>query len=245
MNEIKNIAVILAAAGEASRLSNGKIKSKQSVCLAEKPLLFYSLDKFCSIKEISEIVIVSNDVEQTKSLLEKYKCPANISFKVVLGGKLRQESVRIGFCEITTLPKLVIIHDVARPFFKIEHLKQCIDLAFQMGASALAIPLSETLKEVRYDKDKLNVIKTIDRNKLYLSQTPQVISYNLLFEVYENYTKNKGQNTIFTDEASILESMSKPVSVVESDRLNIKITYPEDLKIAEAILHIHEEKSIL
>ena len=227
----KKISVIVAAAGNATRLGNAL--SKQFILLNEKPLLFHSMEKFVNLKNLFEIIIVTNDVSSTKKLFQETNYINDVKLKIVEGGKLRQDSVYNGFCAADNSADLIIIHDVARPLFQIEDLEKCIEAALVSGAAVLAVPVVDTIKHAVSDKDRLIVKNTIDRSDLYLIQTPQVFDYNLLLRAYKRF---KSLNQIVTDEANMIEILGEEVELILGDRMNMKITYSEDLEIAEAIL---------
>ena len=238
----KKISVIIAAAGNASRL--GQNISKQFIMLENKPLLVYSIEKLVKLENIIEIIVVTNDHGATDKLLKKisFLYNSNLKIKIALGGELRQDSVYNGFCEVDPSVDLVLIHDVARPLFNIKDTEKCLEKATQTGAAILAIPLIDTLKKIKHsesDNDELIVENTINREGLYLIQTPQVISYDLLSNVYKRYrsaNNSKKITTFATDEATMAEHLGKSVNLILGSRKNIKITYPEDLEIAAAIL---------
>ena len=237
MIDNKKISIIIAAAGPSVRLKMKDAKSKQFVLLNGKPLLFYSLEKFSQLKNIHEVIVVTNDVEGTKRLLDLR--PFLRKIKIVEGGKLRQESVYNGFNELDSTCDLVLIHDVARPLFDINDVRLCIEKAIQTGAAVLAVPVIDTVKKSKSDKDGLLVEHTINREGIYSVQTPQVISYDLLFNAYKKYKTKDTLGTppdLFTDESTMIELCGNPVSLIIGSRKNIKITYPEDIEIAEAIL---------
>lgn len=242
------LSIIIAGAGNSQRLGGGKLKSKQFLLIEGKPLLYYSIEKFLQLKNLFEIVIVTNDIDSTNELLgeNKYlKETKNVKIKTVLGGKLRQDSVYNGFNALDSSTDLVLIHDVGRPLFKLSDVEKCIEKAIETKAAILAVPVVDTIKKAISDKDELLVENTLNREGLYLIQTPQVFSYEVLSDVYKRYKNNgcKGQ-LVVTDEASMVELSGKPVNLVIGDKKNIKITYPEDLEVAIAILK-EERKSKL
>ena len=235
----KKISVIIAAGGSANRFKSGRdasverLLSKQFLLLDGKSLLMHALEKFVRLKSIIEIIIVTNDVSSTDKLLSDIDFVNNIKIKTILGGELRQDSVYNGFSAVDNSTDLVIIHDVARPLFQIEDVEKCIEAALVFGAAVLAVPVVDTIKHAVSDKDRLIVKNTIDRSDLYLIQTPQVFNYNLLSQAYKRF---KGLDEIVTDEANMLEILGEEVELILGDRMNMKITYSEDLEIAEAIL---------
>jgi len=232
----KRISVIIAAGGSASRFGQGDLTSKQFLLLSRKPLLVYSLEKFAKLKNIFEIIIVTNDIASTNKLLSGIDFLDNIKIKIVEGAALRQDSVYNGFCNVDSSVDLVVVHDVARPLFKIEDLEKCIEASSVSGAAILAVPVVDTIKSAKSDKDRLLVKNTVDRRDLYLIQTPQVFDYNLLSQAYKRFKNLNNLNQIVTDEANMIEILGEQVELISGDRTNIKITYPEDLKIAEGIL---------
>lgn len=233
----KKLSVIITAAGNSTRL--GKNISKQFILLKNKPLLFYSLEKFALLRNLIEIIIVTNDTDKTNKLLnDKAKYLEFKNIKVVIGGKLRQDSVYNGFCKVDPIVDLVIIHDVARPLFNIKDLEICIEKAGNFGAAIPAILVTDTVKKAKFDNDELIVEKTVNRQDLYLVQTPQVISYKLLANVYKS--RDMLQH-VSTDEAQMVELLGEKVYLVIGNKRNIKITYKEDLDIALNYLNDSEK----
>ena len=238
----KKISVIIAAAGSSSRLGKcGKNISKQFILLDDKPLLIYSLEKFSLLPDVIEIIVVTNDISATGELLKKYDFSSRIKVQLIQGGDLRQDSVYNGFCKAEPMVDLVLIHDVARPLFDIRDVKKCIEEALLSGAAILAVPVIDTLKKGRQVDGKFESGGTLEREGLYLIQTPQVFSHNLLEEAYKVYR----DSSIFTDEAGMVELFGKSVNLVMGSRKNIKITYPEDLEIASAILKEMENQCLV
>lgn len=231
------ISVILAAAGSSSRMKSEEFVSKQFMPFSGKPLLFYSLEKICLLKDVVEIIVVTNDVNATKELIGKNEYLPEV--KLVLGGKLRQDSVYSGFCEVSPYVDLVLIHDVARPFFDIKDTISCIERAKDSGTCVLAFPVVDTLKKVKSHQDKLYVECTLPREGLYEVQTPQVFAYGILKQAYEkcrNSLESNSSISIFTDESSMVELLGIKVSLIVGSRKNFKVTYPEDLQIASVLI---------
>lgn len=239
--ETNKTSIIIAAAGEASRLQQSL--SKQFIMLDGKPLLIHCIEKFSMLENIIEIVVITNEIPLTNKLLDDY-LPKDLikKIKIVLGGKLRKDSVYNGFLQLLLPTDLVLIHDVARPLFKLNDVKKCIKAAALTGAAVLAVPVVDTLKKGKFDKDVLLVEETINRENLYIIQTPQIIRYELLSGAYKMFTSLNNSQINFTDEAKLIELFGKPVNLVIGSKKNIKITYPEDLEIAEAIFN--EEKNL-
>ncbi len=235
IKSIKKISVIIAAGGSASRFGQEDLISKQFLPLEGKPLLLHSIDKFLSLSNLFEIIIVTNDISSTNNLLLNINQSTNVKVKIIQGGTLRQESVFNGFCAVDNSVDLVVIHDVARPLFQVSDLERCIEAASNSGAAILAVPVVDTIKSAASDKDRLVVKSTVDRTSLFLVQTPQVFSYNLLAKAYKMFKTPEYSQKIVTDEANMIETLGEKVELILGNRMNMKITYPEDLKIAKAI----------
>jgi 2-C-methyl-D-erythritol 4-phosphate cytidylyltransferase len=154
--------------------------------------------------------------------------------KVVAGGTRRQDSVWNGLAAISPIPDGVLVHDGVRPFIEEKVVRKVIHCAGQTGAAVVAMPFHDTVKRV----DLAGIIQeTLKREELWQIQTPQVFRYDWLIEAYQQAQE---QQWAVTDDASLLERMGYPVSVVEGSCFNIKVTKPEDLVFGEAILKTRE-----
>jgi 2-C-methyl-D-erythritol 4-phosphate cytidylyltransferase len=127
-------------------------------------------------------------------------------------------------------PDWVVIHDGVRPLVSDELLQTCIQQAKKSGACISSIPVSDTLKQVTTDA---LVASTINRDGIWLAQTPQVFRYRLIFEAHQQAFDTK---PAVTDDAMLLERMDIPVAVVRGSKTNLKVTTPEDLILAEALI---------
>lgn len=233
MEKNSKLSLIIAAAGNAKRLN--KNISKQFLEIGNKPLLYLSIEKFLNLKNLLEVIVVTNDISETKKIIDNFQ-KKELQIKIVLGGKSRKESVQNGFLAIKSNPDLVIIHDVARPFFSLKNTEKCIDKASEFGAAILASPVKDTLKKYKLKDNNILVEKTIDRNELYAVQTPQIFSYEVLKNAYKFIENINIKDEKITDEATIVELLGKDIAIVEGSSGNIKITYPEDILIAEAMI---------
>ena len=149
---------------------------------------------------------------------------------IVAGGQRRQDSVRNGLFTISDPPDLVLVHDGVRPFIEDALVENAISCAEQTGASVVAMPIHDTVKRV----DAHRVIQeTLNREELWHIQTPQVFRYDWLVAAHKHA---QNENWEVTDDATLIERMGYPVSVVEGSCFNIKITKPDDLIFGEAIL---------
>ena len=154
---------------------------------------------------------------------------------VVNGGATRQESMARALAASSTDRELVLVHDAARPFFPIAAVREALDKARTVGAAVLAVPVPDTVKQVDNDQ---RVVATLDRDGLWLAQTPQVIRRDLLEQALAAARKDNAKES---DDVALLERLGQPVAVVMGSARNIKITTPADLELAEA-LALREER---
>jgi 2-C-methyl-D-erythritol 4-phosphate cytidylyltransferase len=218
------ISAIIVCGGKGKRM--GTKIPKQFLKIKKMEIFMYSVKVFQKLKEIKKIIVVvpKNYVRLTQKILKKYKVENGT---VIEGGKERFNSVYNGLLEAKG-SSIVLVHDGVRPVITRSLVKRVLKGAVKYGACIPVIPVNETLKRISKDE-----IKTLNRNEHFLSQTPQGFKYDLLLKAYNNVIKN---GIKITDEAMAVELLGHPVRVVEGDRKNIKITYKEDLKIAESYI---------
>ncbi len=219
------VTAILLAAGKGLRLKS-KI-SKPLIKINSRPLIIYSLDILSKHPDIKDIIIVANrrNIEDVRSSIRQYRI--NKIKDVVLGGRLRQISVFNGLRATDAQTELVLIHDGVRPFIDREMVSSVIESGKRHGAAIVGVPVKATIKEVH---SSLIVKKTLNREKLWEIQTPQVFNRGLILKAYK-----KLGNIDVTDDAMLVEKLGVKVSVVLGTYKNIKITTPEDLVIAKAL----------
>ncbi len=222
-----NATAIIPAGGIGTRM--GLDGPKQFVLLAGVPLLVHTLRAFEQVDHIREIIVAAPEshLEQTKSLVEKFQISKTT---VVKGGKLRQDSVQAGLSHVAADCDFVAVHDGARPLITASLIGACLDAARTSGAAMAAIPVKDTIKEVGLDHI---ISHTVNRETLWQAQTPQVVRTDILKRAF---VKAEKSCFVGTDEASFLELINEPMTVVEGSEQNIKVTRPDDLLIAEAIL---------
>ncbi len=224
-------AVIIPAAGSGSRM--GLDTPKQFLELAGLPILVRTVRAFHSVPDIETIVLpVPPDARnRVEEMAEKYElAPKGGKLAIVNGGRTRQDSVLAGLDALPLATEVVLVHDGARPLVSTRIIETCLQEAARSGAAMAAVPVSDTLKAVGAEKQ---IRKTVDRQGLWQAQTPQAARVALLREAYAATEKT---GFVGTDEASLLEQIDCPVKVVAGSKKNIKITLPEDLQVAEAIL---------
>jgi len=196
---------------------------KQLLNFNGKPLIAHVVSLF---QGLVHQIIVPTPIEY----INRFQEILGSSCKVIPGGATRFESVKKGFESIDDLGEtdLIIIHDAARPFFNVSTLPKAIQLAGQNGALIYASKATDTIKEV---SNELNIIKTHNRDYIFLAQTPQIFNAGLLKKCYEQY---KPSDHPPTDEAAMFEHCGLPVKVFLSKHENPKITMNEDLKLIQS-----------
>ena len=219
--------VIIPAAGQGKRMKASK--NKLWIELDNSPIIAHTLRVFETDKYCKKIILPINpaEKEEFQKLIQGLALPVPI--QLVNGGTERQYSVCSGLEVLSEKAEIVLVHDGARPFINHSMINKLIADASQSGASVLAVPVKDTIKQV---KDH-HVEKTIDRSSLWAIQTPQAFRVSLLKEAHEAAVS---ANYLGTDDASLVEQIGKRVAITEGNYDNIKITTPEDLYFAEAIL---------
>ena len=222
MKTDKKIAVLIVAAGAGERFGGGI--PKQYLPLMGKPVLCWSIAAFQNHSLISGCYVVIHPEHQAafRDATEGIVLSAPI-----IGGSNRQESVQKGLealCDYK--PDIVLIHDAARPLVSEELISAICREAMSSGAAVPGILVTDTVKRRVQD-----ALKTENREGLYTVQTPQAFRFDLIDGLHQKY---RGQS--FTDDAALCEAEHHPVSIVPGQRDNIKITHPEDRKLAEQYL---------
>jgi 2-C-methyl-D-erythritol 4-phosphate cytidylyltransferase/2-C-methyl-D-erythritol 2,4-cyclodiphosphate synthase len=238
MNPSK-VAAIIPAAGSGSRM--GLSSPKQFFELEGTPILIHTLQVFQQVESIGLIIVVVplESCAWAEEQVQRYQLSK--VFKVIAGGKHRQDSVLAGLEALPQEVELVLVHDGVRPFVPVAVIENCLQGAEKNGAAMAAVPVKDTLKAVSTEK----VIKqTIDRSGVWQAQTPQAAEVSLLKKAFAAAANHK--DFIATDEAALLERINIPVKVVEGSEKNIKITRPEDFILAKAIImESREDNNIL
>ncbi|OGX16563.1 MAG: 2-C-methyl-D-erythritol 4-phosphate cytidylyltransferase [Omnitrophica WOR_2 bacterium RBG_13_41_10] len=225
------VSAIVLAAGLGMRMKSNTAKPLLEI--NRKPIIVYSLEILSRHPQIKDIILVVNakSLKNILSLLKRYRIKKIKA--VVLGGKLRQDSVLKGLAQVDSCADLVLIHDAARPFFTSSMVTSVISEAQKSGAAILGVPVKATIKQAAGRRPQAAGIvkKTLKRENLWEAQTPQVFKKDLIIEAYNKYGRNK-----VTDDASLVEKLGEKINIVAGSYKNIKITTPEDLVVAEAII---------
>lgn len=190
----------------------------------------HTVRQFLQVDNLVECIIATGTehIDKVNALLQDHM-QTGVELKVVAGGTTRQASVYEGL-KAATGADLVAVHDAVRPFIAVKVIERCINRAEETGAAAVAVPVKNTVK--RAEKSR-RVLETVDRSDLWQVQTPQIFQKSLLKKAFE-YARE--QEFVGTDDASLVEHLGEDVYLVEGDQRNIKITYPEDLELAELMI---------
>lgn len=211
-------SAVIVAGGSGSRMG----RPKQMLPLGAKPVLVRTVEAFLQTPEIKEIVVVTPP--ENRAELQK-RFPGIVFADP---GKTRLLSVKNGFLKTSAASQLVAVHDGARPLVEPAHISACLQAARQYGAAVLAVPVKDTVKVCEGGF----VQNTLDRTVLWAAQTPQCYRRPVLAEALEKFGQEEGA----TDESQLVEKLGIKVRVVPSSYKNNKITTPEDLIFAEALL---------
>ena len=225
-----HVAAIIVAAGAGRRI--GGVSPKTYLPIAGRPLILRTLDRVFSCQSVTEVVLVVSaaDIERCRHLLEADSSLKNRPYVIEVGGATRQQSVRHGLQRVNAGTDVVMIHDGARPFVSATLIDRCVAAAVAHGAAVVGVPVRDTIKRVRKDGF---VQSTPERAGLWEIQTPQSFQRELIVAAHE-WAAREGIEA--TDDAMVAERMGKAVFVVEGERTNFKITVPEDLVVAEALI---------
>lgn len=257
---MSKFCVILPAAGQSRRFHDLTFK-KPYVCLENQAVWLHSAQLFLNREDVGQLIVVISP-EDEEFFWGKYRAEVNVlGITVVLGGAERADSIENAISKISDECDFVCVHDAARPCLTQQHVNELFNAAERTGAVVSAVPVSDTLKEVRpiagrsqksssrFSLDSLipdeedtvppvdgQILRTVSRQGLWSVQTPQVFRKDWFIKTYQNRDHQKSRET--TDDAMLFEQMGYNVMIVEGSRLNIKITTKSDLQLANAILKI-------
>lgn len=226
MSRPARTVALIAAAGRGARL--GAAVNKVYVEVAGAPILAWAVAGLRSCPLVQGFVIVTGAEDLARA--ERIAEMMGVECQVVAGGQTRAASVRAGLEVIRDAGyELVAVHDGARPFVSPDLVMRTVDLAAGRGAAGAALPVSDTIKVVDAD---CRVIGTPGRGALWAMQTPQTFRAEWLLDAYDSAGDAADA---MTDDCEVVERSGRPVFLCVGERENIKVTYEEDLRIAEAI----------
>jgi 2-C-methyl-D-erythritol 4-phosphate cytidylyltransferase len=212
------IEAVIVAGGKGKRMGGNY---KQFTTVADKQIFLYSVEKFLDYGVRRVILVVP---EEKLSPVVDMAAGFGKKVKIVSGGERRQDSVYNGFKE--TSGEIILIHDAVRPFVSVELIDRVAQGVKKFGICAPGVPVKDTLKLYKMDE----ILWTRNRNNLLQVQTPQGFKRDILERIVSLFSSYN-----FTDELAFAEKSNYRIRWVEGDPLNIKITYPSDMELAEAI----------
>lgn len=225
------ISALIVAAGQGVRM--GSAQRKQYLQLCGSPVLVHTLRVFDRCADIRSILVVvpPTELEFCKKEILPAVSPHN-HVELIAGGRRRQDSVFNGLQHLGDAQGVVLIHDGVRPLVSTALIRACIQGALQWGACIPAVQAVDTLKQI---DSQGNILGTLPRESICMVQTPQAFSLPIIRRAHLE-ARRLGREA--TDDASLVEALGLPVQVINGSRENIKITTPEDLAYAEALLKL-------
>ena len=207
---------------------------KQFLALDGVPILIHSLRAFAAIERVSAIYVAVRkpEMERVEAQIAEYGFASRV--RVVQGGDKRQESVAHALAALDAQPDdIVLVHDAVRPLIDCATIERTIDAVIQFGAAVVGLPAVDTIKQVDRTAHGALITATIPREVVVLAQTPQGFRYSILQRAFAEAADDGFYGT---DEASLVERAGIPVAVVHGSPVNLKITQPGDLELAEFYL---------
>ena len=207
---------------------------KQFLMLDGIPILIHSLRAFAAVQRVTAIVVAVRkpEMERVQAQVAEYGFAGQV--QVVEGGDNRQESVSHALAAIAAAPDdVVLVHDAVRPLIDPATIDRTIDAVIEHGAAIVGMPAVDTIKQVERTAHGALITSTIPREYVVLAQTPQGFRYGVLRSAF---AEAMADGFIGTDEASVVERAGHPVAVVHGSQVNLKITQPGDLELAEFYL---------
>lgn len=224
----RSVAVLIPAGGRGNRF--GGPRNKIFEIIAGKPVWFHAVERFAVRDDVGQIVIALSEPDQELFRQQCGKFPVRGTVHITTGGDERVDSVRLALdCVTDTDTQLIAVHDAARPFVPHSDLDAVFAAANETGAAMLAAPLAGSLK-----RDLNRNASNVDRRDLHVALTPQVFKLDVIRDAY---SRHRGYPV--TDDAQLVQQSGHAVRLVPGNPANLKITYPDDLAIASAILKAH------
>lgn len=219
---------IIVAGGNGSRM-NSDIP-KQFLELNGKPVLMHTIQAFYQNIHQPQIILVlaESDLTLWQQLKEKHQF--NIPHQIIKGGSERFYSVKNGLSIILEENAIVAIHDAVRPLISQKTIDNCFKTAIEKGNAIASIPAKDSIRQLKNGKSI-----ALKRSEVYLVQTPQTFQIIQLNTAYQ-----QDYDSFFTDDASVVEKRGYPINLEKGDEFNLKITFKEDLKLAETLIRIRD-----
>lgn len=231
-----NVYGVILAGGKGTRMGNVE-KPKQFMEIGGRPIIVHTIEKFILNSEFEKILVLSPKqwIKHTEDLIRKY-IPEAGRIQVIEGGVTRNETIMNAIAYLDELHLLdentiIVTHDSVRPFLTHRILEENIRYAREYGACDTVIPATDTIVE---SKDNQMITNIPDRAIMYQGQTPQSFKAEHLRRIYQSLSEEEKE--ILTDACKILVIKGEKVHLVEGEESNIKITYPYDMRVAEALL---------
>ena len=224
---LDKVSAIILAAGSGSRFG----EKKQFKELNGKPIWFYSLNTFIQSESVDELILVipNDSLETLKQSQVFTSLNKTNNIKLVSGGESRKDSVFNGLKVVKKAIDIVCIHDAARPFIKASYIKHSVEACSEFDGAIIAIPSVDTVKKV----DKQIIKNTIDRESLWMAQTPQTFKKDKLLYAIKN-----SSHLNITDESMLMEEANFKIKLIEGDQSNFKITNEIDWELAKVMVEV-------
>lgn len=224
------VNAVVVAAGEGRRMG-GEV-GKPFLEIGGQPLIVHTLRRFAESQTVRKIILVTSekDLSRCEELIRAAPELHGLDCDFQSGGLRRQDSVMHGLAKLDADCEIVVVHDGVRPLISPRLIDRCVEAAFEGGAVVTGVPVRDTTKFVSPEGQ---VRGTLPRETLWEIQTPQAFRVDILLEAYRRAFR---EGVEATDDATLVERLGKPVSVLAGERTNLKVTFPEDLIFAEALL---------
>jgi 2-C-methyl-D-erythritol 4-phosphate cytidylyltransferase len=218
------VLALIPTAGSGKRM--GSELPKQFLEIRGKPILIYTLEKFdrCTVIDDVILIVPSDHVGLAEEAIAKWHVEK--VHDVIAGGKERQDSVQNGLDRLSDRVEIVVVHDGVRPFVSVEKISETVASVRQWGGAIMALPAKETMKKATCGW----VEETLDRNSIWSVQTPQGFRADWILKGYQK-ARESGYRA--TDDAALIERLGYRVAIVMGEEKNIKITTPDDIRLAE------------
>jgi 2-C-methyl-D-erythritol 4-phosphate cytidylyltransferase len=230
------VFVILPAAGLGTRMAGPQ--PKQFLALDGVPILIHSLRAFAAVNRVTAMYVAvrKTEIDRVRAQIDEYAAEYGFASRVqvVEGGNQRQESVANALAVLPAQPDdIVLVHDAVRPLIDAATIDRTIDAVAEFGAAIVGMPAVDTIKQVERTAHGALITATIPREFVVLAQTPQGFRYGILQRAF---AEAAADGFVGTDEASLVERAGLSVAVVHGSQVNLKITQPGDLELAEFYL---------